>query len=172
MLIKNNMHRKYLYILLGITILPPLVGCTTTTIEQHDAEINSLTNRLPALETRLKDKDSQIANLTKALEKEKQEKQRLLKTLNKLDKRIKNLTLALKKKKANSISSETKSKAYYYSVIRIQTALRNAGFDPGLIDGKMGERTRAKVEEFQKANGLPADGIVNKQTWTLLRQHL
>ena len=39
------------------------------------------------------------------------------------------------------------------------------GFDPGVIDGKFGQKTREAVMAFQLAFGLTADGIVGGVTW-------
>lgn len=50
----------------------------------------------------------------------------------------------------------------------IQEALRKAGFDPGLIDGIAGERTRQAIIAFQKANGLKPDGIAGPGTLGVL----
>jgi len=54
----------------------------------------------------------------------------------------------------------------------IQTALKNAGFYTGNIDGKKGPMTKRAVEEFQKAKGLNVDGKVGSKTWGLLSAHL
>ena len=54
----------------------------------------------------------------------------------------------------------------------VQTLLKTAGFDPGKIDGKIGERTRAAVLDFQKAHGLKVDGKVGYQTMGQLVQFL
>jgi len=56
--------------------------------------------------------------------------------------------------------------------IEIQTALKNAGYYTGLIDGKIGPQTKKAIEEFQKANGLQADGKVGPKTWSVLSTHL
>ena len=53
----------------------------------------------------------------------------------------------------------------------IQTALANAGFYAGPIDGKIGPATRQAIEAFQRANGLTADGKVGAKTWTALKAH-
>jgi hypothetical protein len=45
-----------------------------------------------------------------------------------------------------------------------QIALRNAGFDPGEIDGVMGVRTRAALREFQASHGLPQTGRLDTTT--------
>ncbi|MFA5576549.1 MAG: LysM peptidoglycan-binding domain-containing protein [Tissierellaceae bacterium] len=54
------------------------------------------------------------------------------------------------------------------SVTQLQTLLRNAGFDPGPIDGIFGTRTQAAVIGFQRSRGLVPDGIVGINTWTAL----
>ena len=54
----------------------------------------------------------------------------------------------------------------------IQTALKNAGFYAGEIDGKIGPMTRKATEEFQKANNLKADGKVGLKTWAVLSKYL
>lgn len=53
----------------------------------------------------------------------------------------------------------------------IQQALKSAGFYQGELDGKMGPLTRQAVEEFQRINGLKADGVVGTQTWSKLEQY-
>lgn len=58
------------------------------------------------------------------------------------------------------------------SAAEIQTALKNAGFYAGSIDGKIGPKTKAAIEEFQKANGLTADGKVGPKTWQVLGAYL
>jgi len=58
------------------------------------------------------------------------------------------------------------------SAKEIQEALKNAGFYAGEVDGKLGPKSKAAVEDFQKANGLTADGKVGPKTWSLLGKHL
>ncbi len=55
---------------------------------------------------------------------------------------------------------------------QIQTALKNAGYDPGPIDGKIGAKTRKAVKDFQAANGLKADGKVGPKTWAKLNAYI
>jgi hypothetical protein len=45
-----------------------------------------------------------------------------------------------------------------------QLALRDAGFDPGRIDGVMGPRTQAALREFQMSYGLPQTGRLDATT--------
>lgn len=54
----------------------------------------------------------------------------------------------------------------------IQTALKNAGYYTGAIDGKKGPMTKKAIENFQKANNLKADGKVGPKTWDALSKYL
>jgi len=54
----------------------------------------------------------------------------------------------------------------------IQTALKNAGFYAGSVDGKIGPKTKKAIEAFQAANGLKADGKVGPKTWAELEKFL
>jgi len=54
----------------------------------------------------------------------------------------------------------------------IQRALKNAGFDAGAIDGKIGPRTKKAIEDFQKSKGLKVDGKVGPKTWAELEKYL
>ncbi|MFA5038787.1 MAG: peptidoglycan-binding domain-containing protein [Candidatus Omnitrophota bacterium] len=54
----------------------------------------------------------------------------------------------------------------------LQTALKNAGFYAGPVDGKFGPETKKAVEDFQTANNLKADGVAGPLTWNLLKKYL
>lgn len=54
----------------------------------------------------------------------------------------------------------------------IQTALKNAGFYTGSVDGKIGPKTKSAIQEFQKAKGLKSDGKVGPKTWAELEKYL
>lgn len=54
----------------------------------------------------------------------------------------------------------------------IQTALKNAGYYSGPIDGDIGPKTKKAIEDFQQANGLAIDGKVGRKTWAVLSQSL
>jgi peptidoglycan hydrolase-like protein with peptidoglycan-binding domain len=58
---------------------------------------------------------------------------------------------------------------YNLKVEEAQRALMEAGFESGLIDGRMGWQTRNAVREFQRMNQLPATGFIDAQTWNKLR---
>lgn len=54
------------------------------------------------------------------------------------------------------------------SISEIQRALKQAGFDPGLIDGAWGRKSIAACKAFQASRGLVADGIPGRLTLALL----
>ncbi len=60
---------------------------------------------------------------------------------------------------------------YKPSNIEIQTALKNAGFYAGSIDGKIGPKSKKAIEDFQKANALKVDGKVGPKTWEALSRY-
>jgi peptidoglycan hydrolase-like protein with peptidoglycan-binding domain len=54
------------------------------------------------------------------------------------------------------------------SVVQLQEALVNAGFDPQGVDGSFGPATKAALVAFQQAHGLTADGSAGPKTWRAL----
>lgn len=62
--------------------------------------------------------------------------------------------------------------SYKPTAKEVQTALKNAGFYAGAIDGKIGPMTKKATEEFQKANNLQVDGKVGPKTWGALSRYL
>ncbi len=49
-------------------------------------------------------------------------------------------------------------------VMAAQQALKDKGRDPGMIDGKMGRRTRAALADYQKGEGLKVTGRLDDDT--------
>lgn len=75
--------------------------------------------------------------------------------------------------KAKEAKGKSGTKSEFKPTSRdMQTALKNAGFDPGSIDGKIGPRTRQAIKDFQKSKGLVPDGVVGPKTWALLSKYL
>ena len=50
------------------------------------------------------------------------------------------------------------------NVRKIQEALRDKGYNPGPVDGIMGDRTEEALRNFQQANNLPATGLMDSKT--------
>jgi hypothetical protein len=59
-----------------------------------------------------------------------------------------------------------------FKPLQFQKALLVLKFDPGPIDGDVGHRTRAALEDFQEASGLDADGWYGRKTATALLKAL
>jgi len=49
-------------------------------------------------------------------------------------------------------------------VMKIQKALKAAGYNPGAVDGRIGGDTMSAVNAFQRAKGLPVDKYLNVKT--------
>ena len=52
-----------------------------------------------------------------------------------------------------------------------QQALRDLGYEPGPIDGRVGPRTRTALQRYQHAEGLPATGRLDAETMVRLDIH-
>lgn len=61
---------------------------------------------------------------------------------------------------------------YKPTASEIQTALKNAGFYIGEVDGKLGPMSEKAIKDFQSANGLEPDGKVGTKTWSALGKYL
>jgi peptidoglycan hydrolase-like protein with peptidoglycan-binding domain len=63
---------------------------------------------------------------------------------------------------AEAVPSEVRSQE---TMVRdAQIALRDAGYEPGRIDGIMGPKTQAAIREFQTSRGLPQTGTLDATT--------
>lgn len=69
----------------------------------------------------------------------------------------------------DKIKSQTKQPK---NIKETQLALKKAGFNPGPIDGKMGNRTKKAVVEFQKSKNLAASGALNDETAKELEKYI
>ena len=136
----------YFKILLSLLVLLNLAGCATTKKESAKIEIQQLQGQVGDLEMQLKQRDEEIQGLEKELEKAEQ------------------ATGTQPKTSAGDVGKASSK--------QIQTALKNAGFYEGLIDGKIGKNTKKAIRAFQEANGLSADGIVGNKTWSKLKAYL
>ncbi|MFI8997195.1 helix-turn-helix domain-containing protein [Streptomyces sp. NPDC053542] len=57
-----------------------------------------------------------------------------------------------------------------WEVVEAQCLLAHHGYDPGAVDGIVGEKTMRAAKRLQAVHGLPADGIVGPDTWKVLRR--
>lgn len=66
------------------------------------------------------------------------------------------------------VSSYLRSGSRGTEVTKLQTALNNNGYSAGYADGVFGSKTYNAIINFQKANGLTADGVAGPITQTSL----
>ncbi len=57
------------------------------------------------------------------------------------------------------------------SIADVQTYLANNGFNPGIIDGKMGSYTREAIKAFQRKVGLIPDGVAGARTKSAMKSY-
>lgn len=136
-------------VLLVTILILNLTGCAPSSkLRTQDMRFEQLEAKIDGLARDIDEKDREIRDLEAELERIKKG----------------NLNSAKKIKTAKKSEESTPKK--------IQTALTNAGFYKGPIDGKIGQQTEKAVKEFQRANGLKADGVIGKKTWVKLQQYL
>jgi peptidoglycan hydrolase-like protein with peptidoglycan-binding domain len=149
------MVRKWVSIAAVFILALSLAGCATGR-KQKDLEIQGLKNQISLLEAQIQSKEEELAGLKESLARAQEEKT----AMPVYEKKV--------SKKRHS-AAEVKSRP---NVKQIQIALRNAGLNPGAIDGRMGRATRQAIREFQRKNNLPVDGKCGGKTWELLRPYL
>jgi peptidoglycan hydrolase-like protein with peptidoglycan-binding domain len=108
---------------LAVGLALSLSGCVTFG-KKKDLQIQGLKNQVAALESQLVSKDQEISGLKAELESASQNKG--------------NIT-----EKPNVIEAKSRP-----TVRQIQTALLNAGYNPGKVDGRMGKQTREAIKSF------------------------
>jgi len=141
---EGKMFKRVIGFCFVVVMAVSLSGCATFG-KKKDLEIQGLKNQVSALESQVQSKDQEISGLREELDRAMQEKNSL---------------------SQNRGIFEAKSRP---NNKQIQLALRNAGYNPGKIDGRIGRQTREAIKAFQRANNIPADGKVGKQTWEALR---
>lgn len=133
--------------LVFVTIAFVLTGCATTSNNAGRLDVQRLQVQISNLETELKQKDEEIKLLKARVKSDDGEK--------------------VSSGKSGDVSSGRKATSR-----NIQKALKNAGLYTGSIDGKVGKETKKAIKVFQQNNGLTADGIVGKKTWSELEKYL
>ena len=151
------MFKKLAVLAVGVVFLSSLTGCATTNRrKQMEMENQGLKNQITVLQSQVQSKDEELNSL----------KDQLAKT-----------NEAAATKEISAVKRSGKNKGYLSKKPRtremeIQIALRNAGFDPGIIDGKVSKQTVSAIKDFQKANHLKVTGSVNRRTWRHLKVYL
>ncbi|MFH1777198.1 MAG: peptidoglycan-binding protein [Candidatus Omnitrophota bacterium] len=144
------MGKSFCVVILGLMILG-FNGCATTRSSDRE-ELEKMQRHVFELETELKRQKEKNQMLQRELSCDK-------------DRTTESSSLpGGKLTKNKEISKE--------AVKQIQTALRNAGYYTGTVDGIIGPRTKKAIKTFQKKHGLIADGEVGNKTWFKLSKYL
>jgi len=150
------MFKKFTVIAVGIVFLSSLAGCATGKRKQMEMENQGLRNQVTVLQSQVQSKDEELNSLRDQLAKSNE---------------------VTTTKEVTIVKRSGKNKGYLArksgsKEIEIQKALKNAGFDPGAIDGKISKQTVSAIKDFQKANHLKVTGKVNRRTWMHLKAYL
>lgn len=152
------MPRKSL-VCLGAVVLAAFIisGCGTSQ-KKVQTEVTGIKTRVETLETRVEGVESKQAEVERMAAEQAQA--------------LDELKAAGASQVKTNISVKTREGARSEKMKDIQQALKNAGYYDGKIDGIKGKGTKKAIKDFQKANGLKADGVAGRKTWELLSSYL
>ena len=139
-----------------------LTGCATTT--KNKTSMDQLQTHVVELEQKLDEKDAEIVDLKYEI-KDLSAKVNSAKAAEETMPMVRTSSVELSQKDEGIIKVSA-------SVVDIQTALKNAGFYNGTVDGKVGSQTKRAIVSFQKSHNLKADGVIGKKTWEELSAYL
>jgi cell division protein FtsL len=140
-----------------------LTGCATT-MGQNKTNVDQMQIKVADLEKKVEEKDSEIVDLKYQV---KDLSSRLESQPNSSDSASARPSADMDQ--SNSSKGVIKVSA---SVEDVQTALKNAGFYKGTVDGKIGQQTKKAIENFQRKHNLTADGVIGRRTWEELKVYL
>lgn len=131
-----------------------LAGCATTRAKKPDP-VTEANNQITQLHAEIESKDRQIQELQGRVDSYERAMSSSAFTTNVTP-------------QGGGIVRSSIVKVAGVSVADVQRALARAGFDPGPADGKAGKKTKSAIRQFQRSNGLGADGVVGSRTWAAL----
>lgn len=151
------MGRKcFTYLVIAMIAVFFIAGCETVP-KKFREEVSGIKSKVDTLESRVEGVESKQADVERATS---QQAQTLEELRAKREESVKTNFEVMPK--AGKSKAHTKE---------IQVCLKNAGFYNGKIDGIKGKGTKRAIKEFQRANGLKADGIAGPKTWDLLSKY-
>ena len=167
---------RYLTVFVGSAAILALAGCTGSTAsvdeEARDA-IKLLRSKVARLEETSRRRTKQIGDLERTLEI--------------TDAQIAAMKTQMEEARAEATKPEPEPPAvtddqptptaqgkiaFDEFTLKVQKALKRAGYDPGPEDGKKGPNTTRALQAFQKENNIPTSGMADEATWALLKRYL
>lgn len=137
----------------GVLLCVFLAGCAAT--RKKDTQMEELRSHVSSLESELERKDEKIKSFESTVERADSAP---------MNRGYVTAAAPVKEEKTKGVSK--------LSAKQIQTALKNAGFYKGPLDGKLGRQTRKALKAFQRAQGLKPDGMAGKRTLLRLGKYL
>ena len=141
-----------------------IAGCASS---QQPSAVNQLQIKVAQLERKVEEKDQEISDLRDSMD-------QMSSSQTSMDDMVIPAASIDDSLEASSVRSGNDGEIIRVaaSTRDVQTALKNAGYYEGAIDGKVGQRTKQAIAKFQQDNNLKSDGIVGKKTWSELKAHL
>ena len=143
-------------------------GCATT---KNQASVQELQIRVGELERELQMKDEQIGSLEGQMRDMSYEAERA-KSRPQSSSRYEEMARVSNSSSSSRSQDDDEIIRVNATAQQVQTALQNAGYYKGNIDGKVGLGTKSAISQFQKDHGLNPDGLVGRKTWTELQPFL
>ena len=150
---RNNLVGLSIIILAAFSIS----GCGTSQ-KKVQSEVTGIKTRVETLESRVEGVESKQADVERMTAEQAQA--------------IDDLKTVKISHPDTNISVKPREGARAGRMKDIQQALKNAGYYDGMIDGVKGKVTKRAIKDFQKSNGLKADGVVGRKTWNQLSGYL
>ena len=146
-------------------------GCSTTRTVQPPTE-TKLQMRVVQLENKVEEREKDIEDLRSEIDE--------------ISRQMETKSAAPNSSRVESIPGPSTATAtqpvtnyLYGDIIRvdahpqdIQTALKNAGYYNGNVDGKLGQNSQKAIRDFQADHNLQADGVIGRKTWAELKNFL
>ena len=146
-------------VLLIISIMLVLSGCSTFGKKSSQPPVDE--KQLSQMQQQLQEKDLEIKDLKSKVDEMNAE----------IEKKS-TVFVSNPSEKAETVGLNPTVIRVAATTQEVQTALKNAGFYNGVIDGKIGERTKKAIRDFQLANQLKGDGVIGQKTWLKLKSYL
>lgn len=153
------MNKRDLVIAIIVCVAVSVISGCSSVPKKYKEEMAGIKTKVDTLESRVETVESKQAYVEKATTETSQTIEELRAQAQKSASKS-NISIL---DRTGTVKGKTKD---------IQSALRNAGFYDGKIDGIKGEQTKKAIKDFQKANGLRDDGVVGPRTWELLSRYL
>lgn len=152
----------FLLVIIGLVALS---GCASRKTEK---KVDTLQSQMGAVTDELVRLDQSLQDTRAALAAEEAYKGKLQSEMMDTESRIG----ALQEEEGVISSIYRTPSGFELPAVNIQKALKKAGYYTGALDGKIGPATRDAIQAFQRDNGLKADGICGRQTWSKLKVYL